>query len=180
MSLGPTIETLRLTLAPPVAEDFEAFAALLGDERVMTTLGGAQPRAVAWRTFMQTAGSWAIHGFGFFIVRERTGGALVGRIGCHRPEGWPGTEVGWALTYAAQGRGYATEAAAACMDFAVDVLGWDEVIHCIDEANTASAAVARRLGSTILRPARLPAPIERDTICWGQTAAAWRARRRGM
>lgn len=176
---GPRIVTPRLTLAPPTAEDFDDFAALLGDERVMTLLGGAQARPLAWRTFMQTAGSWAIHGYGFFMVRERYGGAFVGRIGCHKPEGWPGTEVGWALTHAALGKGYATEAAAAAMDFAVNVLGWSEIIHCIDPANTASAAVARRLGSTRLRTGRLPAPMDHDTDCWGQTAEQWRTRRKG-
>ena len=177
MTLGPTLTTPRLTLTPPTAADFDDFAALQGDERVMRMLGGVQPRAVAWRTFMQTAGSWAIHGFGFFMVRERDGGRFVGRIGCHQPVGWPGTEVGWALTHAAQGRGYATEAAAACVDFAVDRLGWTEVIHCIETANTPSAAVAQRLGARLLRVALLPEPIGKPVDCWGQTAEEWKARR---
>jgi len=175
--VGPAFTTARLTLTPPIASDFEDFAALQADARVMRMLGGAQPRAVAWRTFTQTAGSWAIHGFGFFMVREREGGRFVGRIGCHRPEGWPGPEVGWGLAYDAQGKGYATEAAAACMDFAVGQLGWTEVIHCIETANTPSAAVAQRLGSRILRVALLPEPISKPVDCWGQTAEEWRRRR---
>jgi len=177
MMLGPTLETQRLVLTPPTAADFDDFAALQGDERVMRLLGGAQPRAVAWRTFVQTAGVWAMYGFGFFMVRELRTGRFVGRIGCHHPEGWPGTEVGWALTHAAQGQGYATEAAAACIDFAVDQLGWTEVIHCIDTANTQSAAVAQRLGARILRVAPLPEPFSKPVDCWGQTAAEWKARR---
>jgi len=177
MTLGPTLTSRRLVLTPPIASDFDAFAALLGDARVMGTLGGAQPRAIAWRTFMQTAGVWAIHGFGFFMVRERETGRFVGRVGCHRPEGWPGTEVGWALTHEAQGLGYATEAATLCVDFAVDVLGWTEVIHCIDAANAPSAAVAERLGARRLRVASLPEPVNTEVECWGQTAEAWRARR---
>jgi RimJ/RimL family protein N-acetyltransferase len=180
MILGPILTTERLVLSPPTAADFDDFAALLGDERVMAPLGGAQPRPVAWRTFSQTAGSWALDGFGFFMVRTRDDGRFVGRIGCHRPEGWPGTEVGWALTYDAFGKGYATEAAAACMDFAVDQLGWTEIIHCIAETNTASIAVAKRLGSRMLRTATLPAPIVKPVVCWGQTAAAWKARRQGI
>lgn len=174
---GPILQTERLVLSPPTLADFDDFAAIQGDERVMRLLGGAQPRSVAWRTFTQNAGSWALHGFGFFIVRETAGGRFVGRIGCHHPEGWPGPEVGWALTHAAQGQGYATEAAAACIDHAVETLGWTEVIHCIERANTASAAVARRLGARILRVAPLPAPVSKPVDCWGQTAAEWRARR---
>ncbi|MDB5423146.1 MAG: hypothetical protein JWQ29_562, partial [Phenylobacterium sp.] len=77
------------------------------------------------------------------------------------------------------GKGYATEGAAACMDYAFDVLGWTEAVHTIEPANVASQAVARRLGSTILRQARMPAPFE-DLVLdvWGQTREQWRARGR--
>ena len=87
------------------------------------------------------------------------------------------TEVGWALHGDAQGKGYATEAAARAMDWAVDDLGWTEVIHCIDPLNEPSMAVARRLGSRVLREAMLPEPISHGCVVWGQSADAWRARR---
>jgi RimJ/RimL family protein N-acetyltransferase len=172
-----TLTTPRLLLTPPTIDDFEDFAALLGDGRVMQMLGGAQERGLAWRTFTQTAGVWALYGFGFFSVRERETGSFVGRVGCHQPEGWPGTEVGWGLTHAAQGKGYATEAASACIDFAVDTLGWTEVVHCIEDANAPSQAVAQRLGARILRTADLPAPSHKTVDVWGQTADEWRAKR---
>lgn len=177
-ALGPTLTTQRLVLAPPAAEDFDDFAALVGDPTAMNYIGGPQSRAVAWRTMMQMAGSWATYGFGFFVVREREGGQMVGRVGTHQPEGWPGTEVGWALHGHAQGKGYATEAASATIDFAFDTLGWTEVIHCIDAANEPSMAVARRLGSRVLFEAMLPEPISHMTVCWGQSAEDWRARKR--
>ena len=34
--------------------------------------------------------------------------------------------MGWGLSRDAWGKGYATEGAAACMDYAFDVLGWTE------------------------------------------------------
>ena len=64
------------------------------------------------------------------------------------------------------------------MDWAVEALGWDEVIHCIEPANTPSQAVARRLGSRVLRQATLPV-VGFEVDCWGQSAAEWRARRAG-
>jgi RimJ/RimL family protein N-acetyltransferase len=77
------------------------------------------------------------------------------------------------------GRGYATEAAAATMEWAFDHLGWTEVIHCIDEANTASERVAERLGSRRLGRGRLPPPYaDHEVVIWGQTREEWRARRR--
>ena len=101
------------------------------------------------------------------------------RLGIQYIEGgWPGYEVGWGLAAEAQGKGYATEGAAASMDWAFDHLGWDEIIHCIEPANAPSIAVAKRLGSTMLRDAVLPAPINVSVQCWGQSREAWRARRR--
>ena len=58
----------------------------------------------------------------------------------------------------------------------MDRLGWDEMIHCIEEGNTASERVAAKLGSERLRTTRLPPPHEVDVVVWGQSAAEWRAR----
>jgi len=175
--VGPTLETARLVLRPLTAGDFDAWAAFSADDRVMRHLGGVQPRSMAWRGFTSSAGSWALQGFGMFSVIERASGRWIGRIGPHRPEGWPGDEVGWGLIHDAWGKGYAVEAAAASMDFAVDTLGWNEIIHCIDDANEPSQAVAARLGSTRLRTDRLPPPVDVEIAIWGQTADQWRARR---
>lgn len=177
--LGPTLTTARLILRPPEARDFDPWAALMADETAMKFLGGVQPRPTAWRSFLTAAGAWAIQGFGMFSVVEQTSGRWIGRIGPIHPEAWPGTEVGWGLTRDAWGRGYAVEAASAAMDWAIDHLAWSEIIHCIDPSNLASRKVAESLGSRILRTATLPPPIEHgDVDVWGQTADAWRARRR--
>jgi RimJ/RimL family protein N-acetyltransferase len=99
-------------------------------------------------------------------------------VGPWQPEGWPGTEVGWGLSRDAWGKGYATEGAVACIDWAFEAFGWDEVIHTIDPANVASQAVARRLGSTILRPGTMPPPYEAMVVdVWGQSREQWMARR---
>jgi RimJ/RimL family protein N-acetyltransferase len=172
------IETARLILRPVTAADLDGFAAFAADPAAMRFMGGVAPRPVAWRAMMVMAGCWAQDGFAMFSVIEKTSGQWIGRIGPWRPEGWPGTEIGWGLLPAWHGRGYATEAAAASMDFAVERLGWTDIIHTIDPENTASIAVARRLGSRNRGPGALPAPYEAARIdIWGQTAAEWRATR---
>jgi RimJ/RimL family protein N-acetyltransferase len=113
-----------------------------------------------------------------FSVLERDTGRWVGRVGPLHPEGWPGDEVGWGIVRDAWGRGYATEAAAAAVEWAFDALGWTEVIHCIDEGNTASERVAEHLGSRRLRRAVLPPPHPVELTVWGQTRHEWRARPR--
>ncbi len=175
---GPTLETDRLILRPPREQDLDAWAAFNADPEATRHLGGPQPRGTAWRAMATMAGSWALKGFGMFSVLEKPTLRWIGRIGPWQPEGWPGTEVGWGLLPEAQGRGYAHEAATAAIDWAFETLGWTDVIHCIDPANTPSQAVARRLGSTLRGPGKLPPPFEHVPIeIWGQTREEWFARR---
>jgi len=174
----PLIETPRLILRPPVAEDLDGFASLMADPASARFIGGAQPRSTTWRSLCVMAGAWALHGFAMFSVLEKSTGAWVGRVGPWQPDGWPGTEVGWGLLPAYWGRGYATEAAAATIDWAFDQLGWTEVIHCIAPENTASQQVALRLGSHLRGPGQLPPPHEALRIdVWGQSREEWRAHR---
>jgi RimJ/RimL family protein N-acetyltransferase len=123
------------------------------------------------------AGSWVLLGFGFFSVIEKTSGQWIGYLGPIQPEGWPGTEVGYTLIPAARGKGYAVEGAAATIDWAFATLGWTDVIHTINPENSASQAVARRLGAMNRGPGRLPAPHEHLSIdIWGQTRQEWEQR----
>src|SRR5690242_10527528 len=87
------IETDRLILRPPRIEDFDAYAASMADLEAARFIGGQQPRAVAWRGFLSSAGAWMIQGFSMFSVIEKASGRWVGRLGPWFPDGWPGTEV---------------------------------------------------------------------------------------
>ena len=177
--LGPTLETDRLQLRPPVESDLDGWAELMADPESARFIGGPQLRPAAWRGLASMAGSWALKGYGMFSVVEKATGRWVGRLGPWQPEGWPGTEVGWGLMREHWGKGYAVEAASAAIDWAFDELGWSEVIHCIDPQNTPSQNVARRLGSENLGPGALPAPFDQAPIdIWGQSRESWRARRR--
>jgi RimJ/RimL family protein N-acetyltransferase len=174
---GPVLETERLILRPTKAEDFEPWAAFAADERATRYLGGVQPRAAAWRGFLQVAGAWTIQGFSMFSALEKETGLWIGRLGPWRPEGWPGPEIGWGLAPRVWGKGLATEGAQAATRWAFEDLGWTEVIHCIDPGNAPSIAVARRLGSNFRRRDRLPAPYhDIEVDIWGQSRDEWRQR----
>lgn len=177
MTTGPYLVTERLILRPPSKEDLDGFAAFHADEQSMRFLGGkVQNRAEAWRSLCGVAGAWSINGYAFFSCILRDTGAWVGRVGPWQPEGWPGTEIGWGILREHEGKGFAHEAAAASMDYAVSVLGWTHIIHTIDPENLGSIAVAKKLGATNGGPTQLPAPL--DTIrvdAWGQTAEQWSA-----
>lgn len=176
---GPVLETERLFLRPTAMEDFPRWAELMADPEAARFLGGPQTAETAWRGFMSMAGAWSLTGVSMFSLIERETGRWQGRIGPWSPLGWPGTEVGWGLHPDAQGKGFGVEAATATIDFAFDVLGWTDVIHCIDPDNGPSQRLAERLGSRNLGPTRLPPPFQEATVDrWGQSREAWRTRTR--
>lgn len=173
----PTIETERLILRGPVQADFDAgWAEFHGDAECMRYLGGAMPRSVAWRALAQVVGMWSLLGYGQFSVIDKETGRWLGRVGPWRPEGWPAPEVGWLFHRDAWGKGYATEAASACLAFVFETLGWDFVGHMIHPDNSPSQAVAQRLGSRLVEMVTLPPPMDAagPTQMWGQTVEAWR------
>ena len=172
------LETERLLLRPPRQEDLDGWAALMADEESSKFIGGPLGRAAAWRGMAAMAGSWTLKGFGMFSVIEKATGEWIGRLGPWQPEEWPGPEVGWALIRSAWGKGFATEGAAATMDWAFGHLGWSKVIHCIDPGNMGSISVAERLGSSFIGRGRLPPPFDHmDVDIWGQTSQDWASRR---
>ncbi len=139
------------------------------------------PKARASSAGFSPRRMWALTGEGMFSILEKSSGRWIGRIGPLHPYGWPGREVGWSLHPDAMGKGYAVEAAAASLDYAFDVLGWDDVIHCIAPDNTASAAVATRLGSRNRGPGLLPEPLQDEVVnLWGQTRAEWALNRQAL
>ena len=112
----PRLQTDRLILRAFRAEDFEAWAAIMGDGDVMTFLGGKpMARTDAWRAMAMTLGHWALRGYGMWAVERKSDAALIGRVGLLQPEGWTGLEVGWTLGKPYWGQGYATEAAATAL-----------------------------------------------------------------
>ena len=171
------IETARLILRVPDLSDLDPWAAMMADEETARFIGGVMPRAVTWRAMMTMIGAWHATGFAMFSVIEKSTGRWVGRLGPWQPEGWPGTEVGWAIVRDCWGNGYAPEGASAAIDWAFDRLGWTDVIHTIGPDNVASQQVARKLGSTNRGRGALPPPFHDSIVdIWGQSREEWRAR----
>ena len=101
------LETPRLLLRLPRAEDLDPFAEMMADQEAARFIGGVMPRSVSWRGLMTMIGAWHANGFAMFSVVEKSSGRWIGRLGPWMPEGWPGTEVGWAIVRDCWGQGYA-------------------------------------------------------------------------
>jgi RimJ/RimL family protein N-acetyltransferase len=130
--------------------DFEQYAAIHMDPEVTRyTVRSQLDRYASWKHMASIVGHWHLKGFGMWGVFETATDRLVGRVGFHQPDPWPGFELGWTLGREFWGRGYATEAAQRALDYAFEEMGRDHVISLIDPENAGSIAVAERIGEKL-------------------------------
>lgn len=154
----PVIETERLRLRGFGKADFPAYAAIWQEPEVVRFTGGA-PRTLpeSWGRFLNTAGHWAVEGFGQWAITRRQDGALIGQTGFFHAMRGIGAdfdaapEAGWVLSASAHGKGYGREAVAAAHRW-FDARTFGGVSHAmIEVGHDASFALAARLG---YRPTR--------------------------
>ena len=162
MTAGPVLVTERLELWRPVAADRAGLEALIRPEAVRRHLGAMIPDpADVFARLLRNAGSWALYGYGTFIVREHGSREIVGNCGVFHS--WRGLgadfddkpEAGWIIAESRFGRGYAREAMAAAMAWFDHAHGPREAVCMIDPANTPSLSLAARLGFVHARNAAL-------------------------
>lgn len=140
------IETERLILRQPIRADFEDFAEMFADADVRKYTGGVYSKPKAWASFCAWCGEWALQGYSFFSVIEKSNGKWVGRCGAINRDDFGLPELGWSFMKPAQGKGYAREAANAALDWGMKDLGWQENFLFINAENEPSLKMARDLG----------------------------------
>ena len=142
----PVIDTDRLHLRPPELGDFPVVADILASPR-SEGMDGPMSREDAWYEFIQMTATWALRGHGYWTVTDRTSGEVLGFAGLGFEPGDREPELGYFLTEAAEGHGFASEAAAAIRDFGFGRLGLASMVSYIFRDNARSIALARRLGA---------------------------------
>ena len=145
------LETERLALRRLEEGDFTAWRAVLGDPQVMYAYehGFSEEEVREWMRRQQER--YRRYGFGLWAMIEKASGELIGDCGVTMQE-WDGREVpetGYHLRRDKWGRGFATEAAMACKEYAFTTLGFQEVYAIIRDNNLASQHVALRCGMTL-------------------------------
>ena len=146
--MSPPSPTSRLTFRELTLDDLDDMAALLGDAEVMRYYDHPKTRDESRGWIERSQRLYRERGFGLWRIARIEDDTFVGDCGLtpQDVDGVEELEVGYHVTRPCQGRGYATEAAAACLNHARDVLGARRLIALIDPDNLASRRVAEKIG----------------------------------
>ncbi|WP_371227609.1 GNAT family N-acetyltransferase [Roseovarius sp. 2305UL8-3] len=145
-SMVPVLRTKRLTLRAPRADDFALYAEISCGPRGVG-LGGPMSRDEAWYDFANLSAAWMLQGHGGWSVELTKTGELIGFVLIGAEPGDQEPELGYLISEAAEGRGYASEAANAARDYAYGTLKLPSLVSYILPGNISSIALAERLGA---------------------------------
>ena len=139
--------TTRLRFREMEQSDLDDMAAMLGDPAVMAFYPAPKTRAESAEWIARMRRRYEEHGHGLWII-ETHDGDFVGDCGLtwQSANDEPVLEVGYHVRSQMQRRGYATEAAQACVDLAARVFAPILLTAIIHPQNTASRRVAEHLG----------------------------------
>lgn len=145
------LETPRLLLREMTQSDLRAICRVLQDRETMYAYEHAfsDEEAQAWLN--NQLRRYREDGFGLWAAVSKESGEIIGQCGITLQDvnGEQVREVGYLFERAHWHKGYATEAAAACKEYAFSVLGSDTVYSIIRENNFASQRVAERNGMAV-------------------------------
>jgi ribosomal-protein-alanine N-acetyltransferase len=146
------LETARLAIRSWEAADRSPFAAMNADPAVMEFFFKPLTPSESDALVEVFEAELSERGFCPWAVEELSSGDFIGFVGLHAvPPNIPcapATEVGWRLARPFWGRGYATEAASAAVEFGFGSLGMDSVVSFTSVLNVRSRRVMQRLGMT--------------------------------
>ena len=164
------IQTERLALRPMTVGDVDQVVDLHRQPAIIEFLGSTTPDQARERLELCER-NWRERGHDLMAVVERSSDAFVGRVGLRYWPEFDETEAGWAMRREVWGRGYATEAGRAAIEWGFSTFPLPYVTAMVRPDNSRSLGVARRLG---LRPIRddvlhgLPVIVHAvDRAAWG-------------
>ncbi|MHC5040465.1 MAG: GNAT family N-acetyltransferase [Planctomycetota bacterium] len=142
------IETERLRLRELTLEDLPSLHRVLSDPVAMRHYPKPFSEEDSRGWIRWNLDNYREHGFGLWAVIRKAEGDLIGDCGLtyQRIDGVQELEVGYHILREAWCRGYATEGATACRDFAFEVLRATRLVSWMKPANTASWRVAEKIG----------------------------------
>lgn len=146
------LETERLYLREMDQGDFRSLCRILQDDGAMYAYEGAFTDGEVQEWLDRQIARYQRWGFGLWAVILKENDRMIGQCGLTMQPWKDGEvlEIGYLFERKYWHRGYATEAARGCRQYAFDVLNADEVCSIIRDTNIASQRVARRNGMAIV------------------------------
>lgn len=144
------IKTERLGLRTWKMDDVDQMSVVNADPRVMEHFPSTQDRSQTAGFVERSIKHQETHGYCYFATEVLSTKELIGFVGLayqtYETSFTPATDIGWRLKPSAWGKGYATEGARACLDFAWKELQLNHVISVAVEANANSINVMKKIG----------------------------------
>ncbi|MFD7295931.1 GNAT family N-acetyltransferase [Streptomyces sp. NPDC059897] len=137
-------------------DDLAPLADIQTDPAVMRRIGDGVPRSLdgTAEDIERWEEEWDDEGFGVFAVELLGSGELAGAVGLYVPDAPPQVAghvgIQWRLARQFWGQGYASEAAQATLEFALQDRGIDRVVAVVAEDDASSLKVVHKLGMTSL------------------------------
>lgn len=145
------LETRRLILRELCPNDFHEVCKLLQDNEVMYAYEGAFNDTEVREWLDRQIKRYAEDKVGLWGAVLKENGELIGQCGItmqpYREQTVP--EIGYLLRKNFWHKGYATEAARSCADYASHILGIKRIYSIIRDNNLPSQGVAKRIGMTL-------------------------------
>lgn len=144
------IKTERLGLRPWTMDDLQPMSELNADREVMRYFPSTPTKQETKNFITRMIDHQADHGYCYFATELLDTREFIGFIGLayqtYEAPFTPATDIGWRLKRSAWGKGYATEGAKACVEFAFNVLNLSSIYSVASEINRPSLRVMEKIG----------------------------------
>ncbi len=153
MGKSVILETERLVLREFDLEDTDSLFQVLGDPLAMLFYPAPFSRIEVDDWIRRNRARYRDVGFGMWAMLRKDSGELIGDCGCFIRElyGDVECELAWHVRRDFWGKGYASEAAQHCIEYAFSKLGIVRVIALVRPENRSSCRVAEKSGMTCER-----------------------------
>ncbi len=143
------IETPRLLLSRPTNDDMLIIENLWRDEKVRQFLGGIISDDLIKQKVVELQNHWDLYQFGRCVVFDKIAKKIIGLCGLHHSE--DGMELSYLFFPKFWGKGFAREAAAACIDYGFNTLKLNKIVAITQKANIKSCQLLQMIGMEYIK-----------------------------
>lgn len=153
------LQTERLVLSRLSYADCEFIVELVNEPSFKRYIGDKKVRSHEdAQEYLRNGpvGSYARHGFGMFLVRDKSNNTPMGMCGLVKREEFDAPDVGFAFLQRFWANGYALESAIAVLEYGKNILQLPRIIAMVDPDNETSIRLVEKLGMSFASMVRMP------------------------